>query len=233
MASFIMRTLTMFLGYVYPAYECFKSIENRKTDAEEQTFWCQYWVLIAVVTFVERITDTLISWLPMYNEAKLAFIVYLWYPKTKGTNYIYTTFLKPFVTSYEPEIDRRLGELRGQAKDLTYLLWQRASLFAQSKFFELLHCLASPQIRLQAYRRHFPQLQPSLQSPENVDPAYYSQVVIREESEEIKGSLTSDSGKHEQSSLTPHKIDREPPSPSSFFKATRARQHRATYIRVP
>ncbi|EFJ29812.1 hypothetical protein SELMODRAFT_409729 [Selaginella moellendorffii] len=151
------------------------------------------------------------SWLPMYDEAKLRFIVSLW-----GQ----TTFIKPFVTSYEPEIDRKLGELKGQAKDLTYLLWQRVSLFSQSKFFEFLHCFGLSSETLQAYRRHFPQLQPtSFQSPGNVDPTYCSQVVIREGSKETETSLTRDSGKHGQqqrSSLTSHRIDREPTSPSNL-----------------
>ncbi|KAK9177290.1 hypothetical protein WN944_029310 [Citrus x changshan-huyou] len=68
----------MVFGYAYPAYECFKAAEKNKPDTEQLLFWCQYWVLVAVFTVGERVGDTFIS-----CEAKLAFFIYLWYPKTK------------------------------------------------------------------------------------------------------------------------------------------------------
>ncbi|KAJ0791000.1 hypothetical protein HanOQP8_Chr01g0000701 [Helianthus annuus] len=49
---------------------------------------------------------------PMYSEAKLAFYIYLWYPKTMGTTYVYDSFFKPYISKHEPEIDRNLMELK-------------------------------------------------------------------------------------------------------------------------
>jgi receptor expression-enhancing protein 1/2/3/4 len=83
MGSFITRGMIMALGYAYPAYECFKIVERNRPDSEDLRFWCQYWIIIAVLTVLERVGDVLVSWVPMYSEAKLAFIIYLWYPKTK------------------------------------------------------------------------------------------------------------------------------------------------------
>jgi hypothetical protein len=83
MGSFLTRGIIMLLGYVYPAYECFKIVERKKPDLEHLRFWCQYWIIIAVLTVSERVGDVLISWVPMYSEAKLAFIIYLWYPRSK------------------------------------------------------------------------------------------------------------------------------------------------------
>ena len=31
------------LGYAYPAYECFKTVELNKPEIEQLRFWCQYW----------------------------------------------------------------------------------------------------------------------------------------------------------------------------------------------
>eukprot|EP00250_Pteridium_aquilinum_P003747 c14046_g1_i1 orf=153-848(+) len=100
-------------------------------------------MIIAVLTMLERLGDTFISWLPMYNEAKLAFIIYLWYPKTKGTTYVYSTFLRPFVANHERDIDRHLNELRTRAGDLAFQYWQRGSVYAQSRFMEVLQYVAS------------------------------------------------------------------------------------------
>ncbi|KAI3816999.1 hypothetical protein L1987_10785 [Smallanthus sonchifolius] len=119
--------LGMVFGYAYPAYECFKSVEKNKPDIEQLRFWCQYWILVAVLTLCERIGDTFISWVPMYSEAKLAFYVYLWYPKTKGTTYVFDSFFQPYISKHETEIDRNLSELRTMAGDMTVLYWQRTA----------------------------------------------------------------------------------------------------------
>ncbi|KAK1628602.1 hypothetical protein QYE76_002917 [Lolium multiflorum] len=62
--------------------------------------------------------ESLISWMPMYGEMKLAFFVYLWYPKTKGSDVVYDTFLRPIVMQYEPNIEHRLLHLRAKSGQL-------------------------------------------------------------------------------------------------------------------
>ncbi|XP_002963256.2 putative HVA22-like protein g [Selaginella moellendorffii] len=140
--SFATRGITMFVGYLYPAYECFKVVEQRRPSVESLRFWCQYWILIALVTVMERFADTFISWIPMYQEAKLAFIIYLFYAR-RGTAYIYTTFLRPYVASHESEIDQHLNELRTRALDFVAAYWERSSAFMQTKFFEILQYIVA------------------------------------------------------------------------------------------
>lgn len=62
--------------------------------------------------------ESLISWMPMYGEFKLAFFAYLWYPKTKGSDVVYDTFLRPIVMQYEPNIEQRLLHLRAKSGQL-------------------------------------------------------------------------------------------------------------------
>ncbi|CAM6040809.1 unnamed protein product [Sphagnum compactum] len=182
MGSFLTRGIIMLLGYVYPAYECFKIVERKKPELEHLRFWCQYWIIIALLTVLERVGDILVSWVPMYSEAKLAFIIYLWYPKTKGTTYVYATFLRPFVAQHEPDIDRNLNELRIRAGDVALVWWQRGSVYAQARFYELLQYVASqsnrpqstiaPPIRPQHPPQNPPQAPPreSNQVPKRVPP---------------------------------------------------------------
>ncbi|CAN7041233.1 unnamed protein product [Brassica rapa subsp. trilocularis] len=96
--SFLTRALIMVFGYAYPSYECFKTVERNKPEIQQLQFWCQYWyvILVAALTVLERVGDALVLWLPLYSEAKLAFFVYLWFPKTKGTTYVYNVFFKPY-----------------------------------------------------------------------------------------------------------------------------------------
>ncbi|XP_024961581.1 putative HVA22-like protein g isoform X1 [Cynara cardunculus var. scolymus] len=169
--SFLTRGLVMVFGYAYPAYECFKSVEKNKPDIEQLRFWCQYWydtfyvchdnlftslvcldlkldndvfrILVAVLTVCERIGDTFVSWVPMYSEAKLAFYIYLWYPRTKGTTYVYDSFFRPYISKHETDIDRNLMELRTRAGDIVVLYWQRAASYGQTRVFDVLQYIAS------------------------------------------------------------------------------------------
>lgn len=146
LGELITSSLVLVLGYAYPAFECYKTIEKNRVEIEELRFWCQYWIIVALLRIFESIGDVFMTWLPMYSEAKLALIIYLWYPKTKGTRYIYDTLLKPYVSRHEPDIDRGFLEFRTRAFDLAIYYWQNCTELGQAKFFQLLD-FASPSRR--------------------------------------------------------------------------------------
>ncbi|PSS15879.1 HVA22-like protein [Actinidia chinensis var. chinensis] len=143
LGEFITRGLVLVLGYAYPAFECFRTVEKNRVEIEELRFWCQYWIIVAVLTVLERIGDIFISWLPMYGEMKLALFIYLWYPKTKGTGYVYETLLRPYVVNHEPGIDRNFQELRARTWDLALYYWQNCTNLGQSTFFQIIQYLAA------------------------------------------------------------------------------------------
>ncbi|XP_047086174.1 putative HVA22-like protein g [Lolium rigidum] len=167
MGGFLSRILLLVFGYAYPAYECYKTVELNKPEIEQLIFWCQYWILVALMTVLERFGDLTISWLPFYSEAKLLFFIYLWYPRTKGTTYIYGTFFKPYISQHENEIDRNLLELRARASDVVVVYFQKAASAGQSTFFEVLKYVASqsPSQKSKQQRSQEPQ-QPQQQQPQ-------------------------------------------------------------------
>ncbi|CAL5357016.1 unnamed protein product [Camellia sinensis] len=79
----------------------------------------------------------------MYGEMKLAVFIYLWYPKTQGTSYIYETFLRPYISKHETEIDRKLQELRARAWDLAIYYWQNCTKIRQSTIIQALQYMAA------------------------------------------------------------------------------------------
>ncbi|KAM7257993.1 hypothetical protein ACFE04_013734 [Oxalis oulophora] len=133
----------MMFGYAYPAYECYKTVEMNRPEIEQLRFWCQYWILVALLTVCERVGDAFVSWIPMYSEAKLAFFIYLWYPKTKGTTYVYDSFFRPYVAKHENDIDRNLLELKTRAGDMAVLYFQRAASYGQTRVFDILQYVAT------------------------------------------------------------------------------------------
>ncbi|XP_042453694.1 putative HVA22-like protein g isoform X1 [Zingiber officinale] len=144
------RVLMVF-GYACPAYECYKAVEINRLEIEQLRFWCQYWILVAILSVLERVGDAFISWFPMHNEAKLAFYIYLWYPKTKGTTYIYQNLLQPFIEKHETEIDRNLLEFKTRTGGVMLQVWQKTAKYGQTRFFEILQDLAS---RYQSPQKH-------------------------------------------------------------------------------
>ncbi|KAL8466778.1 hypothetical protein ACS0TY_035725 [Phlomoides rotata] len=79
----------------------------------------------------------------MYGEAKLAFFIYLWFPKTKGTKYVYDSFFRPYIAKHETDIDRNLLELRTRAGDMAFLYWQKAASYIQTRTFDILQFIAA------------------------------------------------------------------------------------------
>ncbi|KAJ6804383.1 HVA22-like protein i [Iris pallida] len=182
--SFLTRGLALVLGYAYPAYECFKTVELNKPEIEQLRFWCQYWILVAALTVFERVGDSFVSWIPMYGEAKLAFFVYLWYPKTRGTAYVYETFFQPYVAKHETEIDRNLLELRTRAGDMLILYWQKAASYGQTRVFEILQYVAS-QSQAQPSRPRPPQQrQPPEQVRQSVPTAAARQPAVSQQAQQ-------------------------------------------------
>ncbi|KAH1084406.1 hypothetical protein J1N35_024167 [Gossypium stocksii] len=148
LGEFITRVLVLVLGYGFPAIECFKTVEKNKVSIEELRFWCQYWIVVALLTVFESIGDTVFAWLPIYDELKLALLIYLWYPKTKGTGYVYDTLLRPFMVRHETEMERKVEEWRARAWDFALYYWQNCTDLGQAKWVEMWQILSGQSSRL-------------------------------------------------------------------------------------
>ncbi|KAK4753442.1 hypothetical protein SAY87_022240 [Trapa incisa] len=215
LGSFLTRGLALVFGYAYPAYECYKAVEKNKPEIEQLLFWCQYWILVAAITVCERVGDTFISWIPMYSEAKLAFFIYLWYPKTKGTTYVYDSFFKPYLAKHENEIDRNLLELRTRAGDMAILYWQRAASYSQTRIFEVMQYIAA-QSTPRPRPAHPPQQGPRRTGP--VPAASDGQPSEKDhiETEEPPSSISSSQDQQEVSKLAgPSNVPKAAPSVSA------------------
>lgn len=104
LGDFSCRILLNLCGYVWPAYQCFKAIEQGQNDAVRD--WCIYWFMLALFTIAERLLDIFAWWLPMYYTAKVAFVIYLWHPKTQGAISLYTHTVQPLLRQNEALIDQ-------------------------------------------------------------------------------------------------------------------------------
>lgn len=91
------KLLVDLVGFVYPAYMSFKSIESTAAD---DTQWLTYWVVFSTFSIVESMLGFVTMLIPMYFWIKIFVIVWMWYPTTRGAETIYEQLLKPNVGPY-------------------------------------------------------------------------------------------------------------------------------------
>lgn len=70
------------------------------------------------------------------------------YGKMQGTNFVYDTFVRPYVAKHETEVDRKIMELRARAWHVFMHYWSNCSEMGLAKFFEMFQYLAGQSARL-------------------------------------------------------------------------------------
>ncbi|XP_078409957.1 receptor expression-enhancing protein 1 isoform X1 [Cetorhinus maximus] len=110
----ISRLVVLVFGTLYPAYSSYKAVKTK--NVKEYVKWMMYWIIFALFTTAETFTDLFLSWFPFYYELKIAFVIWLLSPYTKGSSVLYRKFVHPTLSSKEQEIDDYLS----QAKDRSY-----------------------------------------------------------------------------------------------------------------
>uniref|UniRef100_A0A3P9N475 Receptor expression-enhancing protein n=1 Tax=Poecilia reticulata TaxID=8081 RepID=A0A3P9N475_POERE len=104
----------LLFGTLYPAYYSYKAVKTK--NVKEYVRWMMYWIVFALYTVVETITDLTVAWFPLYYELKIAFVIWLLSPYTRGASLIYRKCLHPLLSSREREIDEYIV----QAKERSY-----------------------------------------------------------------------------------------------------------------
>ncbi|XP_053320964.1 receptor expression-enhancing protein 2 isoform X2 [Spea bombifrons] len=110
----ISRLVVLVFGTLYPAYSSYKAVKTK--NVKEYVKWMMYWIVFAFFTTAETLTDIILSWFPFYFELKIAFVIWLLSPYTKGSSVLYRKFVHPTLSSKEKEIDEYIA----QARDKSY-----------------------------------------------------------------------------------------------------------------
>ena len=67
------------------------------TNKDDDTLWLTYWIVFCLFKIFEGFADSLISFIPFYFIGKLVFLVWCYYPSTKGADLLYKTVIKPYI----------------------------------------------------------------------------------------------------------------------------------------
>ena len=130
-----------------------QALEMHKKSPEKLRGWCIYWLVLATFTVFERITDAFLFFLPLYHEAKVAFVIYLWHPKSQGALYIYDKFVAPTLSKHEGLIDRKIEETQAKVGDVIFTYSKMAYAYVQKMTLQLLQSLPTAQAAMQAQQQ--------------------------------------------------------------------------------
>ncbi|KAF9574697.1 hypothetical protein EC968_005701 [Mortierella alpina] len=95
------------------SYASYKAINSR--DHTRLTAWLMYWTVMGIFTLAEVVLDMFVFWLPFYYEIKMLFVLWMILPQTQGSIYLYQTFVDPYLSQHEREIDQTLKDIQKQA----------------------------------------------------------------------------------------------------------------------
>ncbi|KAJ2777572.1 hypothetical protein H4R18_005094 [Coemansia javaensis] len=120
------RVLCVGVGYLYPAYKCFKLLRHGPAAAgaaaaaagEQRDLvkgLLKHWVVMAGYTAVELVADTFIFWLPLVGLVKVAFVGWLVLPGINGAEIIYDRVVEPYLVDNEQALDGYLHHARTAA----------------------------------------------------------------------------------------------------------------------
>ncbi|NXU59753.1 REEP4 protein, partial [Turnix velox] len=88
--------------------------------------WMMYWIIFALFMATETFTDLFISWLPFYYELKMAFVLWLLSPYTRGASLLYRRFVHPTLARKEKEIDAFITQARQRSLETMVYFGKRS-----------------------------------------------------------------------------------------------------------
>eukprot|EP00286_Rhodomonas_abbreviata_P013522 CAMPEP_0181323842 /NCGR_PEP_ID=MMETSP1101-20121128/20020_1 /TAXON_ID=46948 /ORGANISM="Rhodomonas abbreviata, Strain Caron Lab Isolate" /LENGTH=159 /DNA_ID=CAMNT_0023431935 /DNA_START=140 /DNA_END=615 /DNA_ORIENTATION=+ len=138
----IARFGCIMVGQLYPMYKTFKACKKTKDEIDEETLTSLhrilfFWAVNGLVLFCEFWLDFVMSWIPMYYEAKVMLLLWLVQSNFAGSQFVYDNLVEEALTTNEVHIDESL-ELtkstfkKGTSRMLAYLGQSVVSIVAQA-----------------------------------------------------------------------------------------------------
>lgn len=127
--SMVSHLLCAWFAFLLPCYSTYKALSSPLSG--DLRGLSMYWAVVGAFIAIESTIGTFVSWLPFYWETRTLFLLYLSLPQIQGSTYIYQTYLEPFCSKNEAELDSSiasaqnnvLGFLQSRISMLIDLLW--------------------------------------------------------------------------------------------------------------
>lgn len=110
------------VAVLYPMYATFRALEDHSQvrDARavaEVRDWLAYWVVYSASTIFDCIFYRILLWLPFYQIVRLAFIIWLFFPGTRGATTVYAWAIGPVLRRNRPHVDAAIAQSVAEFSD--------------------------------------------------------------------------------------------------------------------
>jgi|TARA_B100000524_G_C23641593_1_gene366859 hypothetical protein len=93
-------------GVLAPCYSSFKTLRAKHASKHGTVNdWTIYWIIFAIFRALEVPADVFLCWVPFYYDFKVAFVVWLWIPYSRGAQVLYTGTVEPWLRKQQPALD--------------------------------------------------------------------------------------------------------------------------------
>jgi len=129
MFTLLFSALCAWVAFFLPAFHTFKVLNAIPSpDEQELKRIARYWCCVGCFVGVEYLAEWLVSWLPFYWELKTVFLLFLALPQIQGSTFIYTTYLQPFFSQNEKQIDDGIVSMQAGivsfVKSKFFMIWE-------------------------------------------------------------------------------------------------------------
>lgn len=101
--DYMTRVVITLGAMVYPGYQSYKAF--KKSDKDNQESWLKYWLVLSVISGLMLIIEPILyDRVPFFPAIKIAVVVFLIHPKTKGYCKIFDV-IGPQLEKHEAMID--------------------------------------------------------------------------------------------------------------------------------
>ncbi|KAJ2780863.1 hypothetical protein GGI15_003394 [Coemansia interrupta] len=125
----ITRSICVGVGYLYPAYKCFKLLRRGPeavgaaagagSSGDVVRGVLKYWIVMAGFTAAELVADTFMFWLPFVGLIKVTFVAWMVMPGINGAGIIYDRLVEPYLVQHEERLDGYFQHARAAAQKTT------------------------------------------------------------------------------------------------------------------
>jgi len=133
--SLVTRLISLVLGTLYPAYASYKAVRTK--DVKEYVKWMMYWIVFALFTTAETLTDVFLAfWFPFYYELKVLVLVWLLSPVTSGSSLLYRKCVHPWLLRREQRIDEVVAAAHEQGYNTLLQIGQKGATYISGLVLE-------------------------------------------------------------------------------------------------
>eukprot|EP00347_Sterkiella_histriomuscorum_P022244 403331166 len=107
--------ITNLIGVAYPCFMSFYALESDGGDDDKQ--WLTYWVVFGIFTIADQFAGFILSFIPFYYVLKVAVLIWLFHPSTKGAIFVYENYIEPiweqnkqYVEQFEKGVEKAIHE---------------------------------------------------------------------------------------------------------------------------